>query len=360
MRGSHHGVTVMALVPLLLLIVTQSTANPHGSGTTLADELPIPDTPPTAVANVTPLEGYIFITSFTFDGTGSWDDGSIVSYEWAFGDGYTAVGPTASHTYSSKGVWNGALIVTDDEGAQSFAPFTVTIKNRTPVINGVGGRGGHLGTAHTLEVTATDPEGDWLYYTWSQDSGPPVLIQGADEPTARFIPTVGGDYVFRIAVSDGSGANETTVNVTVVSNHPPEVTASPFNPAVSMSAGERMTFHVNAYDADGDYLIYNWTVDGSPSDAHTPNTEFNPRLPGTYALKVTVSDGYVETAHEWTVTVGPRESAAPGELPLIGIVAVALAAVIATLGIYLALLWLRKSGSGSRPTPPAPPRAPPP
>lgn len=40
----------------------------------------------------------------TFDASGSYDlDGSILSYDWAFGDGTTGVGRIATHAYSSKG-----------------------------------------------------------------------------------------------------------------------------------------------------------------------------------------------------------------------------------------------------------------
>jgi len=51
-----------------------------------------------------------------FDGTGSHDDGVIVSYIWDFGDGATGTGVTPSHTYSSIGTYIVSLTVTDDTG----------------------------------------------------------------------------------------------------------------------------------------------------------------------------------------------------------------------------------------------------
>jgi PKD repeat protein len=53
-----------------------------------------------------------------FDGTCSTDpDGSIVSYDWTFGDGGTASGDTVTHVYLAEGSYECCLKVTDDDGA---------------------------------------------------------------------------------------------------------------------------------------------------------------------------------------------------------------------------------------------------
>ncbi|MFB6176563.1 MAG: PKD domain-containing protein [Halobaculum sp.] len=66
--------------------------------------------------------------SISFDGTGSSDpDGNIVSYEWDFGDGNTASGPTPSHTYSSAGSYTVTLTVTDDDGNTATTTENVVV-----------------------------------------------------------------------------------------------------------------------------------------------------------------------------------------------------------------------------------------
>jgi subtilisin family serine protease len=53
-----------------------------------------------------------------FDATASFDPGgSIVDYEWEFGDGHTGSGVTASHRYLVPNVYTVVLTVTDDGGA---------------------------------------------------------------------------------------------------------------------------------------------------------------------------------------------------------------------------------------------------
>ncbi len=56
-------------------------------------------------------------TDTEFDGSGSYDpDGTIVMYEWSFGDGNTGIGETVSHHYDEVGTYTATLTVTDDFG----------------------------------------------------------------------------------------------------------------------------------------------------------------------------------------------------------------------------------------------------
>ena len=66
--------------------------------------------------------------SVVVNGSASYDaDGPIVSYAWDFGDGDTATGMIASHTYTIEGTYAITLTVTDMDGLTGSVSHQVTI-----------------------------------------------------------------------------------------------------------------------------------------------------------------------------------------------------------------------------------------
>lgn len=78
---------------------------------------------PTAVINTTVPHAIGAFTS-TLNGSGSVDNGTILSYEWDFGDGTTATGPIATKTFSEPGEYPVTLRVTDNDGLVGIAVRT--------------------------------------------------------------------------------------------------------------------------------------------------------------------------------------------------------------------------------------------
>jgi len=95
----------------------------------------INDTP---VANAGPdLSGYAG-EAVVLNGSSSFDpDGSIVSYDWNFGDGSSASGATVSHTYTTIGLYTATLTVTDNDGATDTDTAEVLISDKpaTPTLH---------------------------------------------------------------------------------------------------------------------------------------------------------------------------------------------------------------------------------
>lgn len=94
-----------------------------------------PNSPPTARFTRSPSSGDapLFVS---FDASSSSDnDGFIVSYSWAFGDGSSGTGVTASHTYGEAGNYSATLTVRDDDGATDSKTLTVAVSGEsTPVL----------------------------------------------------------------------------------------------------------------------------------------------------------------------------------------------------------------------------------
>ncbi len=68
------------------------------------------------------------------DGSGSWDPdgGSIVSYEWDFGDDATDAGVTAEHQYSANGTYTVTLTVTNDGDETNSTSIDVVVTISVP------------------------------------------------------------------------------------------------------------------------------------------------------------------------------------------------------------------------------------
>ncbi|NIM10883.1 MAG: PKD domain-containing protein [Candidatus Aminicenantes bacterium] len=135
----------------------------------------------------------------TFDGSGSYaKKGTIVSYEWNFGDGNTASGMIVTHAYTSEGTYSAVLTVTDSNGGTDDDTAVIT----------VGSGGG------TEPDPGSVPKGMRVYVTGNPDwvvtshqagtvhmGGGPECDEAMAWLTAR---TNGGDFVvIRTDRSDG-------------------------------------------------------------------------------------------------------------------------------------------------------------
>ncbi len=101
---------------------------------------------PVAVATVDPsVSGYAPLT-LNFYGNESYDtDGSIVRYEWNFGDGSNpSTNVTPNHTYYTPGNYMATLTVTDNDGLTNSATVAITVYHpeTTITLNSIGAEDG--------------------------------------------------------------------------------------------------------------------------------------------------------------------------------------------------------------------------
>jgi PKD repeat protein len=114
--------------------------------------------PPTADFIYSPTFPYVG-QAVTFDASGSSDmDGTIVSYEWDFGDGFIGTDVVTTHTYESAGTFNVTLTVTDDLGATDTLQQEITVDplpTLTITINKI-----KKGTTETILLELVDDDYD--------------------------------------------------------------------------------------------------------------------------------------------------------------------------------------------------------
>lgn len=73
--------------------------------------------------------GLILPITVTFNGAASYDDdGTIIAYNWNFGDGEVGAGSTISHEYDAFGTYTVVLIVVDDDGAVGSRSEKIKVK----------------------------------------------------------------------------------------------------------------------------------------------------------------------------------------------------------------------------------------
>ena len=115
----------------------------------------------------------------TYAAAGSQDpDGSITSYAWTFGDGGTATGPTASHTYATPGDYPVGLTVTDNLGATGTRSQQVAVTNPAASIQLAGSDNLNANANRfAVAVPATVAAGDTLLLFMS-DNDPAATITG--------------------------------------------------------------------------------------------------------------------------------------------------------------------------------------
>jgi hypothetical protein len=104
--------------------LTQVTGSPFAAGAFATGIAITPDQGPTAAFSTTAAPAG---STTSFDGSASRDtDGTVVRYDWNFGDGTVAsnAGPMPKHSYSAAGSYTVTLIVTDDVGCSTAQVFT--------------------------------------------------------------------------------------------------------------------------------------------------------------------------------------------------------------------------------------------
>ncbi len=176
------------------------------------------DIAPTADTNG-PYNGFAKET-VEFSAAASIDpDGIIIHYQWSFGDGTTAEGTTATHSYSHAGVYQVSLRVTDNFGLSDtdVTNATITVRNSPPTLFISGPINGTANAIYSYAFSATDQE-PLITYQINWGDGTPT--QTATLPSGQYFALLHSwstpdTYTITVTASDGSLAATSEKNVVI-------------------------------------------------------------------------------------------------------------------------------------------------
>ncbi len=267
---------------------------------------PAPNKAPTANAGTDQLIT-LPTNSVTLNGSGTDEDGTIVSYLWtkvSGPSGYTIANPSSATTLINnlvKGTYQFQLKVTDNDGATNTDIIKITVNaapNQPPVANAGADQVITLPiNSVTLTGSGTDQDGTVVSYLWTKISGPSVYTFGdASSPSTSVTGLVQGIYQFQLTVTDNDGATSTDViqiTVNAAPNQPP--TANAGNDQTITLPQNNAQLNGYGTDEDGTIVSYTWIKISGPSGSTITNsslatTPVTGLVKGVYQFELKVTD----------------------------------------------------------------------
>jgi PKD repeat protein len=224
-----------------------------------------------------------------FDGSGSTTtSGVITSYQWNFGDGGTATGMTASHTYALAGTYVVTLRVTNSIGATNTKSQSVTVgQGANPTATFVMSPASPvIGQTINFNASASTPAAGRRIAGYSWDFGDGT--SGGGQTTAHAYATA-GTYTIVLVVTDDAGHYATATQSVTVSNGNP--TAQIVVTPPTATTGTPVSFiGSGSTPAPGRTIVsYSWDFgDGSKGSGATTSHPYGSA--GTYTVTLIVTD----------------------------------------------------------------------
>ncbi|MDB5324519.1 MAG: hypothetical protein JWM57_88, partial [Phycisphaerales bacterium] len=249
----------------------------------------------------------------SFDASASADyeaNGTIASYVWDFGDGTTANGKTAGHTYAANGKYVIKLTVADAQGNTDDYSTTLNLSTAPVAANAVYTT--QEETAVAVPLQGTDSDGDALTYAIAEQPAHGKLqLSGT---TATYIPAKDffGDDRFVYTVSDGGSTTAATVVIRVNNVNDAPVARDDL---VARSPAGATLINVlgNDIDPDGDPLTITFTQPANGGVQLSGN-----KLLYTPAAGFVGADNFTYTISDGTATSSAKAYVSPQAATLSG------------------------------------------
>jgi PKD repeat protein len=256
--------------------------------------------PPIAVIAATPGAAYAPAT-ISVSAAGSSDpDGTIASSILSFGDGTSASGLTASHAFSTAGVYTLTATVTDNSGTSSTATTSVTVKASEVIVSSPASGAALPSQVH---VVASGFSGFPVVAMQIYVDGRIVYSVNSASLNAN-VTVASGPHTLLVKGWDNAGKSFSK-QLPVTINKPP-VAALTLSSGSILVGGSVTASAANSTDSDG--TIASTVIsfgDGSSATAASASHQY--KAAGTYTIKATVTDNLgASSSTIATVVVKPQ------------------------------------------------------
>lgn len=224
-------------------------------------------------------------------------DGSIATWEFDFDgtDESYSTGSTRSHTFSSGGSKTLRVRVEDDDGTwSSWASATRTAEepNSAPSVSISCPSSAYVGDSVTCTASGSDPDGDALSYTWSQD------FSGTGTSSTETFSTTGTKYA-TVEVTDGNGGSDLAQDNILIEEEPNSAPTADYTPSgessTTTSSCDSWSVSSTSSDSDGSIVDYDWSNGTTGSSTTISVCDDGTGSSKILSLTVTDDDGATDT-----------------------------------------------------------------
>ena len=309
--------------------VTCDRLDVNGNGVLQITESDVPQPPPNRppVADAGPDQTITLpVDSVSLNGLVSDDglpQGSALTSRWSVVSGPApvsfadAASALTTATFTEPGVY--VLQLTASDGllkSSDQMQVEVVPRNQPPVVNAGDDQAVELPDGAALHGTASDdalPRGSTLTVTWGVVSGPgPASFASPNSTDTAVSFGAPGVYTLRLSADDTEFTSSDDVVVTVYPENQPPVVNAGDDQTIRLPSGA--TLHGTVSDDGyplGGALTSSWSQVSGPgaasfANAADPATDVTFGAPGTYVLRLSVSDTRLTASDDVTVVVQPQ------------------------------------------------------
>jgi len=224
--------------------------------------------PPVASASADPMTGAAPLT-VNLSGTGTDSDGTVVLYEWDFdGNGVydwssTTTGAT-TYTYTSSGIFNATLRVTDNEGLIDTDSVLISVSGPPIALPRAYPTSGNMPLKVTFFSDGKDLDGSPEYYDWDFNGDGTYDLHLIASMNTAYTYSQAGTYNATLKVTDNDGLTGTaSITITVTNPNPQGVPIATAD-AVPTNGGAplKVSLMGSGTDPNGNIVKYEWDFEG--------------------------------------------------------------------------------------------------